>query len=439
MKFTQLALGLALLVTTVSAQQPPAGPPQPGREGRAGQAAPAFTPAPRSAEVSADGQVTFRLSAPKAAEVVVNGDWENGRGVAMTKDASGVWSVTTPPLAPEIWNYTFSVDGVSMLDPGNYHVVRDGTRYLNSLLVPGPGSALYQTGKVAHGTVLAVWYPSTALQSARRMLVYTPPGYEASTARYPVLYLFHGGGGDEEAWSDMGSTNVIMDNLIAQGRAKPMIVVMPNANWTEPAVLDKGGPRPPTPARGAGGQAAPGAAPAAGGQRASAAARGAAGQAAAGAAPAGQNYDRAEKEIVNDIIPFVEKHYRTLTGRENRAITGLSMGGGISINVGLKRLDVFATVGEFSSGMFGGVGGYAPFDIDAISPGFYKDPAATNKKLRLLYFSCGNEDPRMPFQTKVVEEMRSHKIALTFKGYPGAHQWRVWRDSLADMATMLFK
>ena len=433
MRLSHLALGLAFLVTTAAAQQPPAAPQQ-GREGRAGQAAPA--PAPRSAEVAADGRVTFRLSAPKAAEVVVNGDWENGRGLAMTRDAAGVWSVTTPPLAPEIWTYTFSVDGATMLDPGNYHVVRDGTRYLNSVLVPGAGSALYQTGKMPHGTVSAVWYPSTALQAARRMLVYTPPGYEGSTARYPVLYLFHGGGGDEEAWSDMGSANVIMDNLIAQGKAKPMIVVMPNANWTEPAVLDKGGPRPPAPARGAGPQAAPGA----GGQAAAGGARGAGGQAAPGAAPGGgQNYDRAEKEIVDDIIRFVERHYRALTGRENRAIAGLSMGGGISINVGLKRLDVFATVGQFSSGMFGGVGGYAPFDVEQLSPGFYKNAAATNKRLRLLYFSCGTEDPRMEFQTKVVEQMRSRGITLTFKAYPGGHVWRVWRNSLADIATMLFR
>jgi enterochelin esterase family protein len=115
------------------------------------------------------------------------------------------------------------------------------------------------------------------------------------------------------------------------------------------------------------------------------------------------------------------------------------MGGGVSINVGLKRLDVFATVGEFSSGMFGGVGGYAPFDIDKISPGFLKDPAATNKKLRALYFSCGADDPRLPFQTKVVEEWRSHGIKLTFKSYPGAHEWRVWRASLADFATLLFR
>ncbi len=368
-------------------------------------------PPARSAEVSADGRVTFRLYAPKAAEVLVNGNWEGGRGLAMSKDSSGVWSVTTPPLGAEIWNYTFSVDGVTMLDAGNHNVVRDGTRYLNSVLVPGAASALYQTGRMPHGTVAAVWYQSSTLKTGRRLLVYTPAGYEGGSARYPVMYLFHGGGGDEEAWRDMGVANVILDNLIAQGKARPMIVVMPNANWNQVAALEAGGPLPAGGARGGGG----------------------------GPAAAGLNFDTAEKEIVGDMIPFIEKHYRALTGRENRAIVGLSMGGGISINVGLKRLDTFATVGQFSSGMFGGVSGYAPFDAEKISPGFYKDPAATNKRLRLLYFSCGAEDPRMPFQAKVVEELRGNKIALTFKSFPGAHEWKVWRQSLADIAPLLFR
>jgi enterochelin esterase-like enzyme len=406
MKLIKFALGFILLTGMVFAQPPTPGQAQQGLGGRSG-------------EVAQDGVVTFRLSAPRATEVVVNGNWEDGRGIAMTKDASGIWTVTTRPLPPELWTYTFSVDGVSMLDPGNYHIVRDGTRYMNALLVPGPAVAFLRTDKVPHGAVSAVWYPSTGLKTNRRMVVYTPPGYEGGQTRYPVLILFHGGGGDEEAWSSMGSTNVIMDNLIAQGKAKPMIVVMPNANWNEPAVLDVGGPRPPQPARGAGAPS---------GRRG-----------AAPGAPPAQNYDQAEKEIVGDIIPFVEKNYRALRGRDNRAIAGLSMGGGISINVGLRRLDVFATVAQFSSGMFGGVSAYAPFDIEKISPGIYKDPAATNEKLKLLFFSCGEGDPRLPFQTKVVEDMRAHKINLTFKRYPGSHEWRVWRNSLADMAPMLFR
>ncbi len=401
-------VGVLVLASAAFAQQPPAATP--GR-GQATPGGPAGAAAVRSPEMLPDGRITFRLSAPKASEVFLNGNWENGRDVALTKAESGVWSVTVGPLVPEVWTYTFSVNGVATLDPGNYHVVRDGTRYMNSVLVPGPGSALYQTGVIPHGAVTEAWYPSAALKMTRRMLVYTPAGYVGGTVRYPALYLFHGGGGDEEAWDSMGSANVIMDNLIAQGKAKPMIVVMPNANANQYAVLDIGGPPMPTAGRGAGGAGAVG----------------------------GTNYDVSENEIVNDIIPFVEKNYRTLTGRENRAITGLSMGGGIALNVGLKRLDTFAWIGQFSSGMFGGVSGYAPFDVEKISPGFYTDPAATNKKLKLLYFSVGAEDPRFPFQTKAVEELRSHKIELLFKSYPGAHEWKVWRNSLADMAAMLFR
>ena len=245
------------------------------------------------------------------------------------------------------------------------------------------------------------------------MAVYLPPGYETSTARYPVLYLIHGGSSDEDQWREMGTANVILDNLIAQRKAKPMIIVMPNANWDDIAALDFGGVRAST-----------------------------ASPRVVGLPPAGGiNYDRAEQEIVGDIIPFVEKAYRAMPGRENRAITGLSMGGGIAINVGLKRLDMFANVGEFSAGIFGGVaaGAYPQFDLEKVSPGFLKNPAATNKKLKVFYFACGTEDPRMPFQQKMAENLRSKGINVMFKGISGDHEWRVWRKSLADMAPLLFK
>ncbi len=384
--------------------QPPQ-PPGPGAE--RGGAPPRIV----SPEVLPDGRVTFRLRAPGASEVVVNGNWPDGRGLKMTKDADGVWSVTTAPVPPEIWTYTFSVNGVAMLDPGNMRVVRDTAPRMNALLVPGPATAPFEPAKVPRGTLSAVWYPSPVTKADRRMMVYTPPGYETSTVKYPVLYLFHGGSGHEETWTLMGLTNVAMDNLIAQGKVKPMIVVMPNANWNDAAV--PGEPAPPSPAP-----------PARGGQP---------------GAGGGQNYSQAEDDIVNGEIRYIESHYRALTGRENRAIAGLSMGGGIAINVGLKRMDLFAYVGEFSSGMFGGVGGYAPFDVEKISPGFLKDPAATNKRLKALYFSCGTEDPRMPFQNKAAEGLKSKGIALTFKSFPGAHEWRVWRNSLVDFAPMLFR
>ncbi len=423
MKLIQTMLGIAVLAASVMAQPPAGAPPQAGRGGRGG-------PAVRSPEVAPDSRVTFRLNAPRASEVLLNGGWPGGRGMKMTKDESGVWSVTTDPLKAESWPYTFSVDGVSALDPANSRIARDITRYQNILLVPGPESEFIKISKVPHGTVADVWYPSTGLKTNRRMAVYLPPGYETSAARYPVLYLVHGGSSDEDQWWEMGAANVILDNMIAQGKAKPMIIVMPNANWNDMAALYYSGERASTAGGGGGGPA-----PAPAGEAPAPAAGGA--QPPAG----GVNYDRAEQEIVGDIMPFVDKAYRTLPGRENRAITGLSMGGGIAINVGLKRLDLFANVGEFSAGIFGGVaaGAYSEFDFDKVSPGFLKDPAVTNKKLKVFYLGCGLDDPRMPFQTKMAESLRAKGINLTFKGYAGEHEWRVWRYTLADMASLLFK
>ena len=310
-----------------------------------------------------------------------------------------------------LWAYTFSVDGVRTLDPSNYNVARDGIGFMNTVLVPGNASAVFQTRRVAHGNMTTVWVPSTALKESRRTFVYTPPGYKGSAIRYPVLYLLHGSGGDEEAWPVMGIANVIMDNLIADGKAKPMIVVMPNAYWNEYASLDIAGPRTGPP---------PG----------------------VGSGTGAVGYEDNERDIVNGLIQFVEKHYLVLPGRENRALAGLSMGAGIAANVGLKRLDVFASVGLLSSGMFRGNTNSGPVGAELlakISPGFLADPAATNKKLRVFFISCGTEDPRISSLTKVAEELRRQKINVSFKSYPGEHEWKVWRHSLADLAPMLFK
>lgn len=164
--------------------------------------------------------MTFRLLAPKASEVLLQGNWEGRRGLALTKDGAGIWSVTTAPLQPELWAYTLSVDGVRTLDPNNYNVARDGVGFMNTLLVLGDSSTVFQAQTVPHGTMTAIWEPSSAMKTPRRMFVYTPPGYEADTAKYPVLYLLHGSGGDEDAWPTMGTANVIMDNLIAQGEGE---------------------------------------------------------------------------------------------------------------------------------------------------------------------------------------------------------------------------
>lgn len=401
-----------LLPVTVTAQAPPGSTTVGTGPGSAFGLAQAKTV--KSPELLPGGRITFRLMAPKASQVLVQGDWPGGADVAMTKDAAGLWTVTTGPVTPEIWTYTFTVDGLPTIDPRNYNVVRDGTRFMNWILVPGAASDLYQTGKIPHGTLDIAWFPSSQLKAARRMFLYTPPGYGEGTARYPVLYLLHGSGGDENAWPEMGSAAVIMDNLIAQGKAKPMIVVMPNAYWNEEASLDVAFTRTAMP---------PG----------------------VGSAPGSQRFDANEIDIVDDLIPYVEKHYRTLPGREHRALAGLSMGSGITANVGLKRLDVFASIGIMSAGMFGNSNnpGAAPAEgamlLEKISPGLVTNPASTNQKLKLFFFSCGLEDTRIQYFTKAVEQLKAARVNATLKTYPGAHEWRVWRSSLVDMASLLFR
>jgi enterochelin esterase-like enzyme len=360
------------------------------------------------AEVRPDRTIVFRISAPKASEVSLVFSESETAPRPMTKDAAGVWNLTVGPVEPEIYPYWFVVDGVRTVDVSN-PVIKIGSVVDGTVVeVPANPPRFDQLQNVSHGSLNLHTYASKTLGRQRMLFVYVPPEYYSEPSRrFPVLYLYHGGRGSELQWANEGRANVIMDNLIAGKKAVPMIVAIPNANLDEPGPL-VGQPAPP-----------------------------------AGAAM--DNYVFAEKEIVNDIVPFVEKQYRTVPDREHRALAGLSAGGGVSMNVGLKRLDVFAWIGEFSSGLFGGVGApgtfgsYAPFDVEKLSPGFLKDPAATNKRLRLLYFSCGQQDSRLPFQTKAAETLRAQKINVTFNSYPGVHEWKVWRHSLADFAPLLFR
>jgi enterochelin esterase-like enzyme len=279
MKVLAAALtGLCLFPGNVTAQAPRPGPP------------PITSP-----EVLPDGRVTFRLLAPEATSVSVSGDWPGGidrTTTPMAKDGEGVWSATVGPLKPEFWIYTFTVNGVTTLDPRNVNTRRNTSRIENTLLVPGAESADYTVNGVPHGTVSLQWYASPTVGATRRAYVYTPPGYESGTERYPVLYLLHGGSGDEDAWSSCGRASQILDNLIAQGRAKPMIVVMPNGNTTRIAAPDLV-PAPP-------------------------------------ALPANQDpgrFPRFPESLVKDLIPFIDKTYRTRSDRESRAVAGLSVGG----------------------------------------------------------------------------------------------------------------
>jgi enterochelin esterase-like enzyme len=389
------------------------------------QPGPAPTPAPRptpprSPEIHADRTVTFRLLAPKSGEVTLNGSWENARDIKMTKDDSGVWSITVGPLPAQLFGYWFLVDGVKALDPGNAETQRDGARYDNLLMIPGPESDPWDFKDVPHGTVAAVWYPSPTLHETRRMMVYTPPGYNSSSVRYPVLYLLHGGGGDEDAWITMGRAPEILDNLIAQGKAKPMIVVMPNGNATQ--TVSQGYGFGPTPARQSV-QAPP-----------PPSLQGTAGGAGRGVAPGGrggqpQPYEGSYPEsLVKDVIPFVEKNYRVLADRDNRAIAGLSMGGGHTLSATNNNPGVFGYIGVFSSG---------PRTVDDT---LEKQLMAVKEGgVKYYWTGAGTTDMARQGTVNLSELLKKDGFTTSYREIPGSHYWFLWRDFLAHFGTVLFQ
>jgi enterochelin esterase family protein len=367
-----------------------------------------------STEILADNRVTFRLYAPEATDVRLTGNWPEGAKVAMTKDSLGVWSTTVGPLGPELWFYRFVVNGVPTVDPQNNNVVRDALVVENTLLVPGPGSALYQTRDVPHGTVAAVWYDSPTLKLRRRMQVYTPPGYETTQTRYPVLYLLHGYGGDENEWIAGGRAVQIMDNLIAAGRAKPMIVVMPNGHAAEhmapgtgPIEGQKPRPQPPI-----GPPPAPPAPPA---TPVTAATRG---------MVLGGSYP---ESFMTDVVPFVERTYRVAPGRENRAIAGLSMGGMHTLAISSANPTAFDYVGIFSHAAR--IDSTVDVRLTALEQG----------KPKLLYVTVGVDDFLLENSRVLVQRMKGVGLAPTYQETPGAHTFFVWRQYLSEFVPKLFR
>ena len=398
---------LVMLVVSVAFAQPPQPP------------APAAPPIPRSPEIHPDRTVTFRLSAPHSSDVTLNGSWDGGANIKMTKDEGGVWSVTVGPLGAQLWGYWYMVDGVKALDPGNAETQRDGARYANLLMISGSESALWDFKDVPHGTVQAIWYPSPTLKQAnRRMMVYTPPDYATSTRKYPVLFLLHGGGGDEDAWLTMGRANIILDNLIAQGKAKPMIVVMPNGNGTQ--TVSQGFGFGPTPAL----QSVQ--APAPPPMQAAAAQRGAA---PGGGRGAPQPYEGSyPQSLVKDVIPFVEKTFRVQTDKDNRAIAGLSMGGGHTLAATNNNPGVFGYIGVFSSGPRT-VDAAIEKQIDAVKAGGVK----------FYWLGAGTTDTAREGTMNLAKLVKDRGFATSYREIPGRHYWFLWRDFLGQFAQVMFQ
>lgn len=343
-----------------------------------------------SPEVAADRRVTFRISAPKASEVVLSGEFMNGTR-ALGRDEAGLWSVTIGPLEPEIYHYNFTIDGVRTIDPGNPDVKTGSTfSTLSSILeVKGDRPAFYDPQPVPHGEIRTHWYESKSLGTVRRLTVYTPPNYDRhQQTRFPVLYLFHGANADENAWYRLGRANLILDNLIAAGRTKPFIIVMPFGYGVPPN------------------------------------------------APAGEgrnNTQEFSKDLIQDVVPFIESRYRALADREHRAIVGLSMGGGEALSIGLNHLELFSAVGGFSSGLGNVV------DFPKTYASLIAQPDTANEKLRLLWVGCGKEDGAFAASKSFTDFLREHKIVHTFRESSGAHTWMVWRRYLNEVAPLLFQ
>jgi enterochelin esterase family protein len=373
------------------------------------QAAPGARP-PQfvSPEITADRNVTFRLFAPKAADVKLSaGDipGNNGPGKAMTKGDNGVWEITLGPLDPGAYRYAFNVDGLTVIDPRN-PTISESNNNVSSMAVV-PGSDFMDTRAVPHGAVAAVTYQSKALGRARRMHVYTPPGYEAGKDKYPVFYLLHGAGDCDESWSSVGRAGFILDNLIAARKAKPMIMVMPAGHTTSGGFRATG----------------PG--------------------------------DEFSNDFTGDIVPYIDANYRTLSGRANRAIAGLSMGGMQTLNIAIPHLEQFAYVGVFSSGLIqvfsaNRPGAPAVPGVPATTPeeravAWEKEHAAVlgnaglKKGLKLFWIGIGKDDFLLDTHNKTVAMLEKHAFKPEVKLTSGGHTWINWRNYLNDLAPRLFQ
>ncbi len=338
----------------------------------------------QSPEVAPDHHVTFRILAPKASEVTLTGDWLGTTPPPkLTKDDRGVWSITLGPFEPSIYIYNFNVDGMAVADPVNPRIKLRARTSASMVEVPDDSPAFWEPRDVPHGAVEINWEKSKVIHGETRSFwVYTPPDYAKTSRRYPVLYLLHGSNDTAAGWTTAGYANFILDNLLADKKMTPMIVVMPF------------------------GHAAP--------------------------FPGGANNDSLfEEYLLNDVIPTVEARYRVASGRDNRAIAGLSMGGGQSLKIGLGHLDLFSAVASFS--------GAVPNDFETRFAALLKDPRTTNQKLKALWIGCGRQDSLFPRSQNLSELLTKYQVKHTFYPLEGVHNYTVWKKCLAQYAPLLFR
>jgi enterochelin esterase-like enzyme len=383
-------------------------------------ASPLNLPGAEFPRIEADSRVTFKFKAPTAAKVQVS---INNVPFDMVKGDDGVWTYTSEPQPPGYHNYWMVVDGAIVLDPGTNTFIGFG-HMCNGYEVPDPGVDFYDLKDVPHGNTLIKNYYSKTANGWRHIFVYTPPGYDKNTSvRYPVLYLQHGGGEDERVWIEMGHTNLILDNLLAQGKVKPMIVVMETSAVGPPMPLPTAAPAP-----------AAGAAPRTGGFR--------------GFPPGGGPYGQL---MINDLIPWVDSNFRTIADKDHRAMAGLSMGGMITEAVGMSHPETFAYIGLFSGNRAAMFGQQTPFgqtedgaklpplDLKTLYNGAMADPAKFNKEVKVFFFSCGSVEKPKNLETHQQQLIESGiKNSYVYISPGTAHEWQTWRRSLYVFAPLLF-
>jgi enterochelin esterase family protein len=387
MQHQKLGLAAILIASSAFAQVPGAGP-----------APPAFA----SPDVGADHHVTFRIFAPKAQVVQLSSSDMFGfpANKDMTRNTEGVWELTTGPANPGAYRYNFAVDGVAVMDPRSASVSESNGNAWSMVYVPG--ADFMETNDEPHGAVASVTYFSKSLGKFRRMHVYTPPGYETSTQKYPVFYLLHGAGDCDDSWTSVGRAGFIMDNLIAAKKAKPMIIVMP-AGHTGPFNFGPGGPR------------------------------------------SLDFNDDFVKDFVSDIMPYAETHYRVIRDRQHRAIAGLSMGGAHTLNIAIPHPDEFSYVGVFSSGIIGIVPVGGPGSGLPTGPNWEQQHAAElenpagRKNWKLFWFSTGKDDFLLATSKASVDLFQKHGFKAEFHESAGAHTWTNWREYLNEFAPQLFQ
>jgi enterochelin esterase-like enzyme len=432
--FTMLMIALvwsALGFAQAGGGTPPAAGQQPG--GRGGGRGPQG-PQVVSPQVNADRTVTVRLLAPKATEITVTGELLNGsQPKPMTKGDDGIWTATLGPVPPDVYTYAFNIDGVNTTDPRNPWVkLVSATGLASQVEVPGEGPQYYDSKPVPHGLVQIMTYESKATGATRQAYVYTPPDYNRTTTKYPVFYLLHGGGDLDPGWVMTGRANIIMDNLLAEKKAVPMIVVMPLARGGGSLGL---GPSGMSPGIAAAGNVTPGAgrgAGAPGGAPAAAPGAAAGGTAGAPPTPAGPAALQAfAQDFLGDLVPAVEKTFRASNKPDDRAIGGLSAGGAATVNTAFSRPDLFRYIVIMSAG--------ASPNVEEQYPKVFGNGAAAAKQMKLIWLAAGDEDFALNGTKALDEVLTKNGIKHSFKTTPGRHEWRLWRPHLYEFAQLFFR